>query len=577
MAMVKSVLETGVGGAFETTLINKAGQFVPYLISITRLMTPDGPAMMGVGIDITERKRAEEALRESQRQLLDIAANIPGVIYQFIARADGTFEVSYLSERAKELFGIENRLEGHFERFTACIADMDRDRFLKSVRQAVHTEQPWEFEGRFHKPSGETLWISGRSVPLRRGDDQVFNGVLLDITERKCMEEALRESEERFRGFAAASRYGFGMGRLTGEVIYGNRAILQIVEEDTEAEFISNTVFQYYTAENAEYLRTEILPVVLRDGHWAGEIPILSARGCLKPTEQVIFLICDQDGTPTLMGNIVTDITDRKRAEDELARYRDHLEELVQQRTREVETAREQARQADRLASMGTFAAGMAHEINNPLGIMMLGTDQALANMDKPDLVRRLLRQNVEMIERCGHIVGRVLDFSRKKSTGKQTLNLNDVIGNGLGFVRESAARHGVAIETLLATTRSSILGNTVELAQVVVNLVQNAIQACAAGGHVTIETCEADETVQLTVQDDGCGMSPEQMRHVFDPFYTTRQTRGGTGLGLSVVHGIVTDHQGTITVASEEGRGTTFTVTFNRHTDTATGDAKPS
>ncbi|UCE60998.1 MAG: PAS domain-containing protein [Phycisphaerales bacterium] len=141
------------------------------------------------------------------------------------------------------------------------------------------------------------------------------------IGARKHIEKAMREGEERFRRFAVASGYGFAMGELNGQLVFANAATLRIVEEETEEAFTSKTFYQYYTPKDAERLRNEILPIVLERGQWVGECPLLSARGNLIDTEQNIFLIRDEQGTPRMVGNIITDITERKRAEEGVRRY----------------------------------------------------------------------------------------------------------------------------------------------------------------------------------------------------------------------------------------------------------------
>ena len=260
-----------------------------------------------------------------------------------------------------------------------------------------------------------------------------------------------------------------------------------------------------------------------------------------------------------------SDTTERKQAEAELARYHDHLEELVEKRSQELEESRARLQHAQRLASIGTLAAGIAHEINNPLGMIMLSTDSALRSVDKPEAVEKLLRRTMQCTERCSRIVKNVLRFARYQSTEKHPVVLNDAIRLALDFNQEYARKNGVTVETHLADTLCPILANATDMEQVGVNLVQNAVQSCSGDGHVTIDTSEVDGKVRLVVRDNGCGMAEEVITHACDPFFTTRLEKGGTGLGLSTVHGIVTEHEGTIEITSKEGIGTTLTLEFPR------------
>jgi PAS domain S-box-containing protein len=151
------------------------------------------------GKNITARKRAELALGQSQQQVLNIAANIPGVLYQFVARPNGTMGVTYVSQRSQDILGLDAEPAGYFERVVACTAEADRERFLASIREAAERAQPWSYEGRYVKPSGEQIWLKGNSIPERRKEGLVFNGVILDITERKRVEQELRISEDKYK------------------------------------------------------------------------------------------------------------------------------------------------------------------------------------------------------------------------------------------------------------------------------------------------------------------------------------------------------------------------------------------
>ena len=230
---------------------------------------------------------------------------------------------------------------------------------------------------------------------------------------------------------------------------------------------------------------------------------------------------------------------------------------------------------AERLASLGTLAAGIAHEINNPLGMMLLSTDMALRSLDRPETLAELLEQQKRHMKRCAHIIKSVLNFARPRSAEKSLLDLNEVVRHGMDFTQESARLRDVHVETALVDPTCPLMGNLTELEQVVVNLVENAVQACGKGGHVTVETRAEDGMVRLTVRDDGCGMTREQIEHAFDPFYSTRHTKGGTGLGLSTVHSIVAGHEGTIEIVSETGRGAVFTLAFPRLADVESGPGR--
>ncbi len=145
--------------------------------------------------DITDRKRVEEAL---EKHLVALTRTIPGVVYQFYAQPNGKMGLGYVSKRAEDILGVHIDFDTFFDRFTACVDERDREAFLRSIEDAVREEKPWEFEGRFIKPSGEVIWFQGSSIPVREGDSLTFSGIILDVTRRKQIElELLKRNEER--------------------------------------------------------------------------------------------------------------------------------------------------------------------------------------------------------------------------------------------------------------------------------------------------------------------------------------------------------------------------------------------
>ena len=252
------------------------------------------------------------------------------------------------------------------------------------------------------------------------------------------------------------------------------------------------------------------------------------------------------------------------RAEAELRAMVDRLEELVDERTRELESSQEKLRRSERLASVGTLAAGIAHEINNPVGMILLSAEEALHRLDESaseSHVARLLHQIVDNAKRCGGIVKSVLRFARQQPSERTPSDINTVVRRAVELTRSFVAQRGGTIETALDPTPSVVLLNAGEMEQVVVNLITNGIEAAAGTPVVKIRTECAANMVRVHVSDNGAGMTEEVRTRVFDPFYTTRQAQGGTGLGLSLAFGLVSSHGGTIRVSSTPGQGATIVV----------------
>ena len=193
----------------------------------------------------------------------------------------------------------------------------------------------------------------------------------------------------------------------------------------------------------------------------------------------------------------------------------------------------------------------------------VLMTAQLLRRRVKDSKDDALLLNLIEDAKRCGRIVRSVQKFARQDPSERAPLDLNVVIRSATELSRAHVRHAGVDLQLTLAEDLPPVIGDPTELEQVVLNLIANAAHASAAGQAIQVGTAAGRDGVVLTVSDSGCGMPPDVQRHAFDPFFTTRMHEGGTGLGLSVVHGIVEDLQGRIDLDSEVGRGTIFTITL--------------
>jgi two-component system NtrC family sensor kinase len=223
----------------------------------------------------------------------------------------------------------------------------------------------------------------------------------------------------------------------------------------------------------------------------------------------------------------------------------------------------EQVRHADRLATIGTVAAGVAHELNEPLS-NVLGFAQLLhKRADLPETARGDLEQIVRASLHGREIIRQLLQFARPAAAVKAAVDLNSVVREGIALLapRCSSARIDLRLE--LSQSPLPMHADPAQVRQVVINLAFNAIQAMPEGGRLTIRTEPADGGVRLVVEDTGVGMNRETQQSIFLPFFTTKDVGEGTGLGLAVVHGIITTHGGTIDVVSEPGKGARFTVIF--------------
>jgi two-component system, NtrC family, sensor kinase len=220
-----------------------------------------------------------------------------------------------------------------------------------------------------------------------------------------------------------------------------------------------------------------------------------------------------------------------------------------------------QLRHADRLATVGQLAAGLAHELNEPLAAI-LGFAQLSQKADGlPEEPRQDLGKIATAALHAREIVRNLMLFARQSTPKTESLDLNEAVRDGLELLGSRCARSGVEVECFLEEELPRIVADRSQLQQVLVNLVVNALQAMPEGGRLELRTRSAGGSVGLLVKDDGVGMGEEVRGKIFLPFFTTKDVDQGTGLGLAVVHGIVASHGGAIMVESEPGRGSTFEV----------------
>ncbi|HEU4368684.1 MAG TPA: ATP-binding protein [Methylomirabilota bacterium] len=272
----------------------------------------------------------------------------------------------------------------------------------------------------------------------------------------------------------------------------------------------------------------------------------LRKDGAEFPVEISLSYVEAPDGVVAMA--FVTDITERKRVESELQRQREVLY------------------QNEKLAALGTLSAGIAHEMNNPLGIMTTRIEVMLLDAEEQNLPAQLL-EDLQVLHRAGQRVARIAaslrSFARQTAAERTPIDLNAIVDEALLLMRKPLAADNVQVLASLDRALPPVLGDASALHQVLMNLLTNAREAMTGGGEIRIDTAPAERAgwIRLRVADSGPGIPAEDISKIFDPFYTTKRT--GTGLGLSVSYGIIQEHGGTVDVRSRPGAGTTFTLEF--------------
>lgn len=260
-AVITAGVERGYREGFadaEANLTTKSGKKIPFYFTAVMLDIGGRKYFTGIGIDLTERRKADAELRSRQQQMVDIASTVPGVVYQFTAKPDGTTAVNYVSSRSEEIFGFDNSTSDYLGWFTDRIHPDDRAGFIASVKEAIQAGTRWVFEGRFIRPSGETIWFRGMSNPVWHGDELVYSGVLLDITEQKRTEDILRGSEEKYRTLIETTNTGYVILDDSGRVLDANPEYVRLTGHRELAEIRGKSVIEWTAPYESEKNATAV-------------------------------------------------------------------------------------------------------------------------------------------------------------------------------------------------------------------------------------------------------------------------------------------------------------------------------
>ena len=500
--------------------------------------------LVGSWLDITERKRTEETLAESEERYRTLAESSQDSIYII----DREMRVQYVNHFGAELLGVNSE-----EIVGECLEKFfDKDTYHRlevTLQAVIETGTPMS-EIRLIRFQNREVWQDTRLVPIRGLQDEVsaVMGVSRDVTEEKRAEQALRDSEARFRTLVQHAPNGILVFNVdTGLFSEMNEQMSHLLgytrEELGGKSWLDLSAPIQAESRSAESWGKRLEKEALSGGHSVNEWLFVDVDGKEILTELRLTRL-PASGRRLIRASVV-DIRERKR-----------LEEV--ERTRVLEQYLERTQQ---LAALGTLAAGISHEINNPIGAILLGAEYLLRHGQ--DVDKEVTQKIQEDARRCGSIVKSLLQFAREEEYEKSLCDINDLILELVDTRRESAERKTVDVEVELDPDLPRLKANPTAFGQVLHNLITNAVQASPRKGKVRIATEPGNDCVRILVRDEGEGLNEEQKRRVFDPFFTTRLEEGGTGLGLSIVHGIIAQHGGTIDLQSAPGQGTTVVLSL--------------
>ena len=485
--------------------------------------------------DITDRKRSEEAHQESQRQLSTLIGNLPGFVYR--CRNDRDWTYDYLSEGVTDLTGYT--AQEYLVRRSISYGDNthpgDRERVWQEIQAAVAQHRPYETTYRIVTRLGEvrSVWERGEGIYATDGTLSYLEGFVTDITERKRAEHLLRQSEERYRRLIAISPYAIVV--IRGErILFANDQAIKLFGAVKADEILGKSVMDLFHPDYHPAIRERIHELV--EGR--AQVPMLEEKivtlsGKSVDAEVSTARFVDEEGPAILV--MLRDISERKRLQEQL-------------------------RKTERIAELGTVASGMAHEIGTPMNVI-LGRAEYLMDRVTDEPIKKGLQTIITQVERITRVMNQLLSFARRKTPERVALDLKQVVEDSLEMFHERLARSRIRVELRLADPCPMVLADADQMSQVLINLVMNAVHAMPDGGTLHVGLAPEPQLVKLTIADTGHGIPREAIKRIFDPFFTTKEFGKGTGLGLTVVKGIIEEHQGSIAVESQEGTGTTFTI----------------
>ncbi len=511
----------------------------------------------------TERAEViREAGEERYRKLLENASE--GI---FVADANG--RIKFATPAAERLIGIESgeAIGKYMRSFTTpeevsrVAANWNRVRTTVDAVERIQIKVSGkEFDPEPADMRTFELTMSNRTA------NQAIDGIVVhlrDVTN-------LRHAEANYETLVERSLQGIAV-ECRGEVVYANQALADLFGVDREQLLRTKNLqaYQRIHRDDADSVRSafarsereSVEPIEIRLKHSDGEWRSLQMRWSDsiwegRPARQILYV----------------DVTAQKELDARREREHDRLEVRILERTRELEESQQVVRKKERLAAIGTLAAGIAHQINNPVGAILNSAEFATL-VDRDEEGERIRDQAFSEIQsqavRCGKIVRSILQFSRAEPTEKWSSDLAGVLRIAVDVTKRYALERDAEIQLGISPEigERAVWMNPIEIEQVFVNLIRNAIEAQPSNAKVRIRAMispDSAEAVEVIVEDDGPGVGIEDEVRIFEPFYTTRLSEGGSGLGLSVAHGIIEDHAGRMWVenrSENDPQGTRFHV----------------
>ena len=560
-----------------------------------------------------ERQWAEEALRKSQRTLATLMSNLPGMAYR--CKNDRNYTMEFVSEGCFELTGYEpsDLVQNKIVSFMELIKKEDRKQVVSQVQAALEQGKPFQLVYRIKHRHGREKWVweKGRGVCSPEGDLLALEGFITDITERKQAEEELIQERaklelglknERLLARIASSlnlsvSFPAIMNELLAEI--GQTANLDGACFFSFKDGCQNAVkLNYWNSGNnpseircPKKMATRDYPQLFERLKDPGILCLENISGQVRKGKN--FCPCQKDASvlvcPLAIGGKVEGFICFHKTGEHYWEQKDislfqtlsdmfisawgkdyHFQARLEAEKKQIEAIR-MAEKASRLASLGTLAAGIAHEINQPLTALKIKADGALYFLEQQKKIPK--RQYGKTLEFISQQASRISDIVRhmralaRQEKGKKAVpvKINDIVRRALSLIDEQLSSHGIKLEMNLEETVPPIDSHPTSLEQVVINLVVNAMNALNEYRRdekiISVSTALAEENCVLQVRDNGPGIPEDYLERIFDPFFTAKIVGEGMGLGLSITENIITGIGGIITAANHADGGAVFTV----------------
>jgi PAS domain S-box-containing protein len=555
----QDMTKQGLNHEFEYRMFASDGRIVWIRDSVSVMRDDEGRIKLScILLDVTKYKDMVDRLRLTQYAVDHASDQI------FVIGSDGSFRD--VNESACRRLGYTKE-----ELLRMSVIDIDPD-FPAGVWDSFWAEftkvKRIQLETRHRSKSGEIYPVEVVANYLNHEGQELDYAIVRDISERKRNEAALLESEERFSTAFNESAIGMAIVSPDGRWLQVNQALCEIVGY-SKAELEAST-FQTIThpddlEADLRQLR-QMLSGALRA--YQMEKRYIHKNGSIVWAVLNVSLVRHVDGTPQHVIAQIQDITERKELQEQRMRYTDTLEQQVAERSAQIAKLESQRAQAERLAALGRLAAGVAHEINNPIAgiknaftLVKQAVDPAHPQYEFVGLIDR-------EIARVSSIVQNMYQLYGRESGKVETVDLQAMIGDIKALFAKQLQQRQLRLVVEVEPGIDRLDVSRSDFLQIVLNLLNNAVDCSREGTTITLSAREEAEVVRIALADQGSGISPEVLPQIFDPFFTTKTEGGqkGMGLGLSISQSLATAMGGRIDVETRIGQGSTFSILLPRH-----------